>query len=314
MIFGGDFSSWQGEPDFAGLKGEGIVFAFHKGPGEGNYVSPVAARNIRACHDAGLITGIYDWTEPQSGMAGGDMARDFLRTAAALGHRAGDLLATDFETPDWFTGPAGRNIEPIMRQYVLTLLEQQDLFFYTGPYFLDETGARDWAWLNDPRIHFWEAAPGAGMLPDNSDWPAGYSPFGRPLIHQHQWHATSRYVVGEFDRNRFPGTRAELASYGLFVPQRPQEGEVQEPPEGKYTAYKSTSGNPIFVWNMGGQVGPGGILGINVQDLGMTVDSATEPGTPIDRSIQGQEVKPFHDRRQDAGATARPVGSPGQVE
>ncbi len=232
----------------------------------------------------------------------------------------------DWETAEWFSGPLGRNVEEYMRRYFFRLRDEfvrrggKRTLTYTAPYFLEETGGYDWAWL--PEVtDFWIAAPGPTkgpdtMLPDDAAWPKGalVLPWSKATMHQHQWYATSPGLVGYIDRDRFDGSREQLLALGLGGVPEPEEGQVQEPPAGKFTAYVNDQKEPIFVWNMGGQVGPGGILGINVQDLGMTVDSATEPGVPIDRSIQGNEVNLFHDRRQDATATQQPVGEIAVVE
>ncbi len=203
-----------------------------------------------------------------------------------------------------------------MQTYLYTLKEEsgQPVIIYTAPYFLQDTGAANWAWLAKDFL-YWIAAPGPeAMLPDDAPWPGGnlVKPWSSALLHQHQWHATSAAVAGEFDRNRFRGTRAELAAYGKPGAVVPQEGTVIEPAEGKFTAYINQAGNPIFVWNAGGTTPR--IDGINVVDLGLSVESATEPGVILDRSIVANEVKPYHDRRQDAGATQQPVGGIAVVE
>lgn len=303
MEFGWDGASWQGLPDVAQLKAEGNVFCFEKCTGEGDYINPFFFRVRDACREEGVAFGPYDWVEPQRWNYGEGAlaARDYLRTVG--GRRAGELLLVDFETPEWANGPMGRDIEQFMRDYLYTLRDEGDspVGVYLGPYFLIETGATTWDWLGQD-FWLWLAAPGPDQqLPDDARWPVAPLPWITVQVHQHQWHATSDAVRGEFDRNRFRGTIEQLRALGKprTDPEPPpaQGGDVQEPPEGKYTAYINAAGNPIFVWNMGGQTPR--ILGINVQDLGMTVESATEPGVPIDRSIQGQEVKPFHDRRQD---------------
>lgn len=217
MIFGVDIASWQGNPDFARLKAEGHEFAITKTTGEQNYVNPLWRGNRDRARAADLIVGTYDWVEPQgaASLSGADAARDYLRV---IGERQPtDLLCVDFESPEWTSGPLGRDIEPWMREYLYTLrdLAGQPVIVYTARYFLEETGATGWDWLGKDFL-YWQAAPGPkAMLPDDAPWPATTPPFAATLIHQHQWHATSAAVVGEFDRNRFQGTRAELAAYGL---------------------------------------------------------------------------------------------------
>jgi len=217
MLYGMDFASHQGYPDFGRLEGEGIAFAICKVTGENNYVNPYFPKNRDAVRHTSILWGTYDWVEPQgsASLSGGDAARDYLRV---LGERQPtDLLCVDFESPEWASGPLGRAIEPWMREYLYTLRDTagQPVIVYTARYFLEETGATGWDWLGKDFL-YWQAAPGPkAMLPDDTAWPTTTPPFAATLIHQHQWHATSAAVVGEFDRNRFRGTRAELAAYGL---------------------------------------------------------------------------------------------------
>lgn len=320
MIFGLDIASYQLTPDFAQLAVEGHDFCISKVTGEGQYVNPYWATNRDRARAAGLIFGTYDWVEPQRWAHEVDAeydAGDYLRVVDSAGGRLpGELLCVDFETPDWHTGPLGRDIEEAFKTYLYTLSDRegQPVIVYTAPYFLEETGASGWAWMCEANgFHLWQAAPGAGMMADDSFWPGTPAPFTSTLIHQHQWHATSGAVSVEFDRNRFRGTREELAAYGLPgsvpVPVTPQGEEVQEPATDKFTAYINDNGETIFVWNAGGNTKR--IDGINVQDLGVSVESATEPGVILDRSIQANVVQVWHDRR---GATQQPVGTPKQVQ
>jgi len=222
--FGVDIASYQGHPDFVQLRRDGHDYAISKLTGEGSYVNPYCAQNATNARAAGLIWGCYDWVEPQSWANDDDAraaARDYL---AHMDLHAGDLITVDFETPDWHTGPLGTNIESAMRAYMETLWEttQTKIGLYSGPYFLQETGAVNWAWLGDAaRYYYWEAAPGAGMMADDSFWPATTPPFATVALHQHQWHAADPGVVGEFDRDRFQGTIAELRAYGY-------QGQLQE--------------------------------------------------------------------------------------
>jgi lysozyme len=310
MLYGLDIASYQGLPDFARLRTEGHDFMITKATGEGQYVNPYWSQNRDNARAAGLIVGTYDWVEPQGAQTGADAALDYLRVVDSAGGRLpGELLCVDFETPAWASGPLGAAIEPWMREYLYALRDKggQPVIVYTAPYFLAETGAARWDWLGRDFL-YWIAAPGPrAMLPDDAPWPGGalVAPWPEALIHQHQWHATSGAVAGEFDRDRFGGTRAGLAAHGLPgavpVPPTPQEGDVREPATDHFTAYINDNGETIFAWNAGGQTRR--IDGINVQDLGVSVESATEPGVILDRSIQANVVQVWHDRRPDAGAT-----------
>lgn len=304
--YGVDIASWQGFPDFAQLKAKGNLFAISKVTGEGQYVNPYWSQNRDAARAAGVLYGYYDWVEPQvphdphdPANAGILAARDYLRVVGPL--QAGELITVDFETPDWHTGPFGRDIEAFMRAYLYTLREEagcQEIIVYTGTYFLQETGAERWDWLGRDFI-LWLAAPGPGMMADDSFWPGTPAPFtpDKLRLHQHQWFATSDAVVGQFDRDRFNGPVAELAALGYggvaaaATPATPG-GNVIEPVAGKFTAYINGNQETIFVWNAGGEATQ--IDGIAVVDLGVSVINAA--GEKYDRSIQGNAVQVWNPR------------------
>jgi len=268
MLFGVDIASWQGSPDFARLRREGHDFAITKVTGEGDYINPYWRRNVDNATAAGLIVGTYDWVEPQGAglLTGALAARDYLRVLNE--RQAGHLLCVDFETPDWATGPLGRSIEPWMREYLYTLreLSGQPVIVYTARYFLEETGARHWEWLGRD-FPYWQAAPGPlAMLPDDAPWPGTTAPFAETLIHQHQWHATSGAVAGEFDRNRFRGTREALLAYGRAPA---GQGHAPATPEG-VTASINAEGNAILTINFGGWVKA--VKGYVVVDAGVSTE------------------------------------------
>ena len=303
MLFGIDCASHQGYPDWEQLAREGHTFMVTKVNGEGAYVNPYWRENHDRARAAGLIPGSYDWVEPQMAqfMTGEEAAADYLRV---VGDRLrGSLLTVDFESPEWNRGILGSDVEEWMKRYLYALKQRsrQEVIVYSAPYFMRETGAQRWAWMGQD-FKYWMAAPGSAtgthnMLPDTVAWPATVTgPWRQVLIHQHQWFARSPAVRQHFDRNRFRGTRAELAALTL---KHGEVSEVQVPEPGKFTAYVDpVTRNPIFVWNMGGQAGPDGILGIDIKDMGMTVASATEEGMQVSASIQNTSVQPHHASRR----------------
>lgn len=300
MIYGVDVASWQGYPDWPLLKQQGHEFMISKVTGEGSYINSYAVANIERARAAGLVVGGYDWVEPQSGMTGEAAARDYLRVLDAIGARQpGDLLTVDYETPDWMNGPYGRSIEPFMKAYLYTLRDEggQPVIVYTAPYFLKETGAERWDWLGQD-FAYWIAAPGpTAMLPDDAPWPSGalVKPWAQAIMHQHQWHARSAAVQGEFDRNRFNGTREQLLAYGRGG--APKEGQVKEPAAGTATQYLNERGELVAVVNFGGEATK--ILGVDYQDIGGRVENAQ--GATYHRSLQqgvmqGWVKEPAQDR------------------
>lgn len=283
MIFGIDYASWQGRPNFRLLREQGHEFAIVKVTGEGDYINPLWRENHDRARAAGMIVGTYDWVEPQHAaqMSGAAAARDYLRVVGE--RQIGDLLCVDFESPEWRTGKLGRLIEPWMREYLYTLrdLAGQPVIVYSGNYYLRETGASEWGWLGQD-FFYWQAAPGSGMAADDSPWPYNNAPFGGTLIHQHQWYAVSAAVVGHFDRNRFAGTRAELAAFG-----RPGSvgAQVREPGAGETTAYINHRGETIVVSNYGGEAVR--VLGVSTPDQGVAVQNAQ--GVIYDRSQRADQ-------------------------
>lgn len=301
MLYGVDVASWQGVPDWSELSRSGHRFMLTKVTGEGSYVNLLWPDNFDRAFRAGLVPGSYDWVEPQrpapadsAAAAGGNAARDYWRTLGVRSQYC--LIAVDFETPEWDAGPFGKNIEPFMRSYLYTLasLAKRPVLLYTGEYFLSATGAGKWDWLGRDFL-LWLAAPGAGMLPDAAPWPDAPAPFAGVTIHQYQWHATGAGVRGEYDRNRTRLTFSQLSA----IASGNGEVHVIEPTAGKYGAYVNDAGETIFVWNAGGKTRR--VLGIDVRDIGVTVESYTEPETVQESiSIQNQSVTAWHESRKGA--------------
>lgn len=305
-IFGWDGASYQGVPNVAQLKAEGHDFCIEKVTGEGSYVNPVWSAVRDACRAAGVIFGSYDWVMPQEWGALTDAtsaARDYLAT---LGQRqAGELLTVDFEEAKWSTGPLGRNIEQTMKAYLYTLRDEggQPVIVYTAPYFLAETGASGWAWLGQD-FHLWQAAPGPGMMADDSFWPATPAPFARTLLHQHQWTATSGAVVGQFDRDRFDGTVDELRAYGYpgevtaaMVAKDPVQAITEALGATNATGedvrpYVDAQGRAHVDICFGGTAAT--VVGVNSVDIGISVVNAD--GETFDRSVQANVFQPWRKR------------------
>lgn len=321
LLFGTDMYSGQGRPDVARLADEGYAFLFEKATGENDYVNSyrnVVRRDVRALNvKAGkkrMYYGDYDWVEPHraDALPGAAAALDYWRVINSDAPvEDGDFVNVDYESNIWFTGIMGRNIEPFMRPYLYTLsdLARRIIVIYTAKYFLDETGATNWLWLADEtRFALWQAAPGPDQaMPDNSFWPATPAPFGRTVIHQHDWHGTSPAVQMEFDRNRFWGNFADLGKYARIFGSQ-EGGEVQEPAAGKVTWYVNANGEPIMAWNMGGQTKK--IRNVNIVNLGMEVESATQPGVIVGASIFNGVQQPFYER-PDTAAEATTVALQG---
>lgn len=69
--------------------------------------------------------------------------------------------------------------------------------------------------------------------------------------------------------------------------------EVREPASGTYASYINDKGEAVFVFNMGGQAGSHPRT--DIQNMSLTVDSATDPAKQITRGIVDQLVMPFHE-------------------
>lgn len=299
MLYGVDVASHQREPDWAGLKAEGHSFMVTKVTGEGRYVNPYWALNHDRARAAGLVPGTYDWVEPQGAgeLSGGEAARDYLRVVGSRDFLS--LLCVDFETPEWADGPLGRNIEAWFREYCYTLKElaRKPIIIYSAPYFMRETGAERWDWLGKDFI-YWMAAPGnaspTNQVPDNAPWPGTVTgPWKVVTIHQHQWFGTSPSVVGHFDRDRYRGNATDLLA--LAGAGENMGADVREPQPGKWTAYVNEQGETIMVQNFGGNTSK--IVGSRIVDVGVSVESATEPGKILDRSFKNEQAQPWQERQ-----------------
>lgn len=296
MITGVDVASYQGYPDWAQLHALGERFMFTKVTGEGNYVNLAWVSNFDRAYSAGLISGTYDWVEPQLASPdfspqenGARAARDYWRVLGARGDKA--LVAVDLETESWDTGPLFKDIQEFMRGYLYTLaaLARKEIIVYAGEDFLRRIGADKWPWLA-LGFHLWYARPGGTVA---SPWPEAPYPFASVLIHQYDWHGTSKAVAGEYDRNRCQLSFAQLSALAT-----PKGGnDVTEPTPGKYGAYVNANGETIFVWNAGGKTRR--VLGIDVRDIGVTVESFTEPDKQESISIQDQKVTLWHESRKE---------------
>lgn len=322
MIFGWDEASWQGIPNILRMiQVYRYLFCFEKITGEGNYVNLIWVAIRALCRQCGVLFGGYDWVEPHlmaSDEDGVFYARDYLRVYTD--RQPGEIVGVDFESPLWASGPLGRNIESAMRAYFFTLRDEGGgkVLVYTARYFLQETGASAWAWLCEANgFYLWQAAPGAtGTLPDDADWPGTPAPFAATAVHQFDWYGTNDAVAGNFDRNRFLGTIEELRALGLpgGAPAGPptQEGEVQIPPAGKWGFQITEAGETVVALNFGGKTTR--VSSVRIADIGVGVESATEPGVIDYRSFKDEQALDWHEARPAPDATRQPVGTPKVVQ
>lgn len=197
---GVDVASYQGDPDWRKVAASGVAFAITKATEGDDYLNPTFARNWREIKAAGLKRGAYHYARPDAN----DPEREavyFSTTVKAQGVEAGDMLALDLEDGTGALGDwAMRFLRTVQQLTGLTPM------LYTGGPFISE--------------HRIGMQPGIEAYPL---WLAAYQqtlpstpyPWKSITIWQHTDKASVPGIVGNVDGNRWIGTAAELAAFGL---------------------------------------------------------------------------------------------------
>lgn len=197
---GVDVASYQGNPDWRKVAESGVQFAITKATEGDDYLNPTFERNWREIKAAGLKRGAYHYARPDANNPERE-ATYFCTTVKAQGIEAGDVLALDLEDG---TGPLGDWAWRFLR--TVQQLTGVRPMLYTGAYFITE--------------HRLDQTPGLEAYPL---WLAAYqpvmppvpAPWGAITIWQHTDKASVPGISGNVDGNRWIGTAAELAAFGL---------------------------------------------------------------------------------------------------
>lgn len=224
MIYGPDVSSYQPKIDWPAAKAGGCDFAIVKVTEGNNYVSRLAAEQVRGAVDAGLLVALYHFANPNG--------PNWLEDAAAEAKRLDDLA-------DSFEQKLGRKVFcflDVERNEPLTVVEKplwrdwarefrrwcreegkRAIGFYSGTYFTRDL-ALDSSWQN---TLLWIAQyPTTFRLDGNYGfWPKTIAPWLRADLWQSGGGQKKAYggnesacpgINGLCDMNHFAGSRDEL--------------------------------------------------------------------------------------------------------
>lgn len=197
---GGDVSHWQGNIDWAKVKGAGISFAIFKATESTNYFDPQFTANWNGTKANGIIRGAYHFFRPAADAT--QQADYFVSKAGMPGD--GDLpLTLDLEVTDGLGGAAVAAAALKFLQRVEQLTGRIPLI-YTSPSFFTNT-------LGSPngfaKYHLWIAHWGVNCpnIP-NPPWPSW-------KFWQYTDAGSVAGIAGNVDRDRFNGSLADLKQF-----------------------------------------------------------------------------------------------------
>lgn len=216
MLYGGDISHFQGEPDFATVKAAGLSYIFQKVTQSTNFVDPTFAVNRANAHAQGLTVGLYHFA------GGGNPVTEASYFASKVGSpQPGEILALDWEIS---------NPDPVGWCHA----------------FLDQTanlcGVRPVIYVNKSTLASYNWAPvvagNYGLWLASYDNSTSQIPSGAwPVLAFKQYtdHGSVPGVAGYVDLDVFFGDAASLAAYGYKgapapAPQPPAPPAPTPPP------------------------------------------------------------------------------------
>lgn len=268
---GVDIASHQGPdydyPDWA-------EFAVIKATGGHSYVNPELYSQVKNARARGLEVGFYHYMfEPSYGTrdnpSGGDVVREannFIQ-AVELVRKPGDTLWLDVE--EW-GGKVG--YDGYIGDWVVQFCDYVGAHFgcvvgvYCATWYLLPAGMQGDARLT--RYPLWFAS-----WQDEVPGPA----YTKPWTVITMW----QYNADGVDKDEFFGTREEWRAMGVPDPLAP-------PPLGnEIIPHVLPDGRPAVTIVFAGRTDT--ILGADIQDLGISVLSATEEGVVLDQSVQHNE-------------------------
>ncbi|MCA1189158.1 LysM peptidoglycan-binding domain-containing protein [Saccharopolyspora sp. 6T] len=188
-IPGIDVARYQGEPDWAAVRGAGFAFTYIKATEGVGYVSPTLDSQLGGARGAGLVTGLYHFARPDTNSPqaeAADFAGQLARTGSAgpgnlppcldMETEAADLGAWIKGFVDALRGHTGRN---------------EVVVYASSTWFSDKLATDSWV---DPGVFLWVAHYGR---------PAGQPGFltDRVAIHQHASDGKVPGIAGDTDLN-----------------------------------------------------------------------------------------------------------------
>lgn len=105
-----DVARYQGEPDWAAVRGAGYLFTYIKATEGVGYVSPTLESQLAGARAAGMVTGLYHFARPDTNTAQQDAAEFAVQLSRLASSAPGNLppcldIETDGpELANWVTG------------------------------------------------------------------------------------------------------------------------------------------------------------------------------------------------------------------
>lgn len=280
MIYGIDVSSHQPRIDWERVKAGGYEFAFIKATGGTGYRNPEYHRQLAGARGAGLIVGHYHYAfEGEAEGRGPVQEADFFLDYADI--QPGDLVALDFEEPE-----ATGNQAPWATSWLVIVTSKLGFkpLFYTYPSYIGERQLGTKALAQWP---LWYASYPNTFNPDR--WPPVPAQWPTIAIWQYSGGTDIPGIPNDTDANIFDGTRAELLALG-------KPGLAPAPAGGdEIRTGILDDGRPYVQVVFAGSTAR--VDGARVADLGIAVESATEPGLLLDQSVQQDTFGGWRERR-----------------
>lgn len=267
--------------DFQARYNLGDRFCILKATGGHTFFNGHVAAQAEAARAANLAVGFYHYMfEPTSG--GGNVrleADNFINIVGPLA-RPGDTLWLDVEEYPSKVGYTGN-----LGDWILEFCDIVGSHFgcqvgvYCATWYLTATGLNTDKRL--ARLPFWMAS-----------WQDTLPParFMAPWDHVTMWQYTAGYdedLGRDLDRDLFFGTVEDFKAMG--IPQHVDTGgnDIQKG--------VLADGRPYVLVIFAGNTPE--VVGADVQDLGISVRSATEEGLLLDQSVQGNVFQGWRERR-----------------
>lgn len=253
---------------------EGDRFCILKASGGHTFFNGNLGAQVREARAAGLAVGFYHYMYEPS-MGGGNVrleADNFIKTIAPYA-RPGDTLWLDVEEYPATVGYTG-NLGDWVLEFCDTVAAHYGcpVGVYSGTYYLTSTGLSTDKRL--ARLPFWMAS-WQEKLP-----AVGYM---APWTHATMW----QWDAHQLDKDLFFGTVEDFRAMGIPVKTDTGGNAIQTGilPDGRPYVQVIFAGKTPRV------------DGADVADLGIAVESATEPGLILDQSVQHNEFQGWRERR-----------------
>ncbi|WGW11863.1 GH25 family lysozyme [Saxibacter everestensis] len=189
VLHGADVSHWQGAINWSKVDPDFIIFKATEGT---SYTDPTYAANMAAARERDLLVGMYHFAK------GGNAVQEADHFLSRAGHRAGELMALDWEIdhrdPDgwaaeWLRRVAAKTgVVPLIYMNTSTLK------------------ARSWTKVRRTGAGLWVARPGSSD-PGTGPWPVR-------ALWQYSFKGSTPGIAGDVDLNYFAGDQSAWKRYG----------------------------------------------------------------------------------------------------